>query len=50
MIVKLLAYLNIVKLRAQGSRECPYCRTFTPVDASRCPACTSNIEPALVDD
>ena len=50
LIVKLLAFLNVAKLRAQGTRECPYCRTFVPVDASRCPACTSEITPALVDD
>lgn len=50
VIVKFLAFMNVAKLRAQGSRECPFCRTFIPVDASRCPACTSTVEPTLVDD
>jgi len=50
VMVKLLARLNIAKLRAQGTRECPYCKTFIPVDASRCLACTSTVEPVLVDD
>ncbi len=50
LMVKLLARLNIAKLRAQGTRECPYCRSFVPVDASRCMYCTSNIEPVLVED
>jgi large conductance mechanosensitive channel len=26
-------------------RECPYCRTSIPVQASRCSACTSEVEP-----
>lgn len=50
VIVKLLERLNIVKLKAQGTRECPYCRSFVPVDANRCMYCTSDIEPVLADD
>lgn len=26
-------------------RECPYCRTTIPVEATRCSACTSEVEP-----
>ena len=31
---------------APARRACPYCRTSIPVEASRCPACTSEVEPA----
>ena len=31
---------------AQGSRECPHCLTFIPVDASVCMACTREVAPA----
>lgn len=30
---------------APDLRECPYCWTAIPARASRCPACTSNVEP-----
>ncbi|HEY8202604.1 MAG TPA: large conductance mechanosensitive channel protein MscL [Actinomycetota bacterium] len=29
-----------------AKRICPYCRTSIPAEASRCPACTSEVEPA----
>ena len=32
--------------QAPARRACPYCRTSIPVEASRCPACTSEVEPA----
>ena len=38
-VVKLLAMARIARIRAQGTRECPYCRSFIPVDASKC--CTA---------
>jgi large conductance mechanosensitive channel len=28
------------------TRECPYCKTSIPVTATRCAACTSEVEPA----
>jgi large conductance mechanosensitive channel len=34
---------------AQGNRECPYCMTFIPVDASVCMACTRDVEPTVAD-
>lgn len=50
-----LALFLIVKVmnRAMGvrrdeppkNRECPFCRTSIPVAASRCAACTSEVEP-----
>jgi len=30
------------------TKECPYCVTAIPVKATRCPACTSNLEGARV--
>ncbi len=30
---------------AQGTRECPFCLTFIPVDATACMACTRDVEP-----
>ncbi len=32
---------------AQGTRECPYCMTFIPVDASVCMACTRDVQPVV---
>ena len=49
-IVKLLAVLRVARIRAQGTRECPYCRSFIPVDASKCMYCISTVIPVLVDD
>lgn len=49
-VVKLLAMMRVAKIRAQGTRECPYCRSFIPVDASRCMYCTSEVTPHLLDD
>ncbi len=38
-----------MNFRAQGNRECDYCKEFIPVDASRCKFCTSEIEPVVPD-
>ena len=32
---------------AQGSRECPHCLTFIPVDAPVCMACTRDVHPVV---
>ena len=32
---------------AQGNRECDYCKSFVPVDASVCMFCTRDIEPVV---
>lgn len=32
-------------MRAQGSRECDYCKEFVAVDATRCKFCTSELVP-----
>ncbi|MFN0091392.1 MAG: MscL family protein [Acidimicrobiales bacterium] len=47
-LVKLLMRAGIGNFRAQGSRECPYCRELVPVDAVRCKFCTSELV-AVID-
>ncbi len=32
---------------AQGTRECPFCLTFIPVDATACMACTRDVQPVV---
>ena len=32
---------------AQGNRECPFCKTWIPVDATACMACTRDVEPVV---
>jgi large conductance mechanosensitive channel len=44
MIVKVIMKYKLANFRAQGSRECPYCREFVAVDAIKCKFCTSDIK------
>ncbi len=52
LIVAFALYLVIKQVNrvrkpvAVTSRPCPYCTTQIPLAASRCPACTSSVEPA----
>lgn len=48
MMVKLIMKYKLANFRAQGSRECPYCREFVAVDAIKCKHCTSDLK-ALID-
>lgn len=48
LLVKALMRVGL-NFRAQGNRECDYCKTFVPVDATRCMACTSELEPVVPD-
>jgi large conductance mechanosensitive channel len=48
MMVKLLKRARVGNFRAQGQRECPFCREFVAVDAVRCKFCTSNLK-AVID-
>jgi large conductance mechanosensitive channel len=50
MIVKLILHFKLANFRAQGSRECDFCKEFIPVDATRCKFCTSEIEPLVRDE
>ena len=47
-LVKLLMRVGM-NFRAQGNRECDFCKSFVPVDATRCMYCTSGIEPVVPD-
>jgi large conductance mechanosensitive channel len=47
-MVKLIMRFKLANFRAQGSRECPYCREFIAVDAIKCKHCTSPVK-AVID-
>ena len=49
-LVKLLKKIGLGNFRAQGSCECPYCKEFVAIDATKCKWCTADIEPGQVDD
>ena len=47
-LVKAIKHLTGVEAAgAQGNRECDYCRSFVPVDASVCMFCTRDITPVV---
>jgi large conductance mechanosensitive channel len=48
LLVRLLMRIGL-NFRAQGNRECDYCKSFVPVDAIRCMFCTSDLEPVVAD-
>lgn len=48
MVVKLIMKFKLANFRAQGSRECPFCREFIAVDAIKCKHCTADIK-AVID-
>ncbi|MFN8079835.1 MAG: large conductance mechanosensitive channel protein MscL [Kineosporiaceae bacterium] len=48
LVVKLLMRVGM-NFRAQGNRECDFCKSFVPVDATKCMFCTSEIEPVMPD-
>ncbi len=47
-IVKVLKRVGLGNFRAQGQRECPWCREFVAVDAVKCKWCTADL-PAVID-
>ena len=50
LLVKLIKRLTGVEAAgAQGNRECPYCRSFIPVDAAVCMFCTRDVEPVVAE-
>jgi large conductance mechanosensitive channel len=49
-LVELLERIGLGNFRAQGSRECPHCKEFVAIDATRCKYCTAEITPVVVDD
>lgn len=48
MVVKLIMKFKLANFRAQGSRECPFCREFIAVDAIKCKHCTADVK-AVID-
>lgn len=48
LIVKLIMKYKLANFRAQGSRECPFCREFIAVDAIKCKHCTADVK-AVID-
>ncbi len=50
MIVKVIMKYKLANFRAQGSRECPYCREFVAVDAIKCKFCTSDLKAKIDGD
>jgi large conductance mechanosensitive channel len=48
LMVKLLMRVGL-NFKAQGNRECDYCKSFVPVDATKCMFCTSALEPVVAD-
>ena len=47
-LVKGLMRLGM-NFRAQGNRECDFCKSFVPVDASKCMCCASELVPVIAD-
>lgn len=50
VVVGLARRTGIGNFRAQGQRECPFCKEFVAIDAIVCRHCTSEIEPVLLDE
>ncbi len=48
LMVRMLIRVGM-NFRAQGNRECDFCKSFIPVDATRCMYCTSEITPIVTD-
>ena len=48
LLVKVIMHYKLANFRAQGSRECPYCREFIAVDAIKCKHCTADVK-AIID-
>jgi large conductance mechanosensitive channel len=49
-IVKVLKKAGLGNFRAQGQRECPFCKEFVSVDALKCRHCTADIDPDQVEE
>jgi large conductance mechanosensitive channel len=44
LIVK--AYNRVTGPKAATTKSCPFCKTDMALDATRCPSCTSHVQPA----
>ncbi len=50
MVVKVILHFKLANFRAQGNRECDYCKEFIPVDATKCKFCTADVKPIIKDE
>ena len=50
MLVKAMKRAKLGSFRAQGQRECDFCKEFIAVDATRCKWCTSEVVAAFEDE
>ena len=50
MLVKLFKRFRLGNFKAQGQRECGFCKESVAVDASRCKFCTSELQPIVSDN
>jgi large conductance mechanosensitive channel len=50
MLVKIILRFKLANFRAQGSRECDFCKEFIAVDATKCKYCTADVEPLIRDE
>ncbi len=50
LLVRLIKSFGLGNFRAQGQRECPYCKEFVAIDAIVCRHCTSELDPELLDE
>ena len=48
MFLVVKAYNRMSAPKDAATRTCPYCKTDVALDATRCPNCTSQLEPAAV--
>ncbi|MGI6206967.1 MAG: large conductance mechanosensitive channel protein MscL [Anaerolineae bacterium] len=46
LLVKAVNRLRAAPPATATTKECPYCRTVVPINAVRCPACTSDLHAA----
>jgi large conductance mechanosensitive channel len=49
-LVQLVKRAGLGNFRAQGQRECPYCKEFVAIDAIKCYHCTADIDPVVLDE
>lgn len=48
--VQLIRRAGLGNFKAQGQRECQYCKEFVAIDAIRCKHCHMDIDPVVLDE
>ncbi|MEX0766565.1 MAG: large conductance mechanosensitive channel protein MscL [bacterium] len=46
VIFLVVRQINRTRRESPTTRECPYCASLIPIKATRCPSCTSQVQPA----